>query len=344
MSKTNELSINGKMIGEGNPVFVIAEMACAHNGDLDSALRLVDVAVEARADAVQLQIFSVKDYIVPHHSSIDLIRKLEMKPQEWRRVMKRAKDAGIALFVAAYDRPSADLAVENGADAFKIHSADLSNPYLTEYVAAKGKPITLSTGASTIEEIAEGIALIKNAGCSQIILMHGYQNYPTRIEEANLRFAGYLKDKFNLPVGYQDHTDGADPMTVILPLVAVGLGVDVLEKHFNLDRKEKGVDYQSSLNPDELKRFMEHLRDIEKAFGRREPGPFTADEEKYRKSCKKSVVASRDIAAGEEIGLAELSFMRSTPGLPPTEARKVVGKKTKRMISKYENLLLEDLV
>ncbi|MFH1582027.1 MAG: N-acetylneuraminate synthase family protein [Pseudomonadota bacterium] len=340
----SKMLITGKTIGKGNPVFVIAEMACAHNGNLDSALRLVDVAVEAGADAVQLQIFSVKDYIVPHHPIIDLIRKLEMKPQEWYQVMKRVKDCGIALFVAAYDRPSVDLSIENGVDAFKIHSADLSNPYLTEYIAAKGKPITLSTGASTIEEIEEGINFIKGAGCSKIILMHGYQSFPTKIEEANLRFADYLKGRFGLPIGYQDHTDGDDPMAVILPLVAAGLGVDVLEKHFNLDRKEKGVDYQSSLNPDELKHFIGYLRSIEKSFGRSEPGPFTADEEKYRKSCKKSVVASRDIEAGGEISQVDLLFMRSTPGLPPTEMKQLIGRKTKRLINKYENLLVEDVV
>jgi len=338
-----EIKIKNKMIGDGQPIFVIAEMACAHNGDVGQALELVDIAAESGADAIQLQIFSVKDYIVPSHPGYEVVKKLEMPADQWRRIFDRAKKHDIILFVAAYDRPSVDLAMENGADAFKIHSQDLSNPYLTEYLASKGKLITLSTGASTVEEIEKGIDFLKKGGGNDIVLMHGYQSFPTRIEEANLRFMGYLKEKFGLPVGYQDHTDGNDPLAIILPLVALGFGANVLEKHYNLDRSKKGIDHQSALDPKELKDFVAYLRQIEKSFGQGRPKSFTPDEERYRKDGKKNIVSSKDIQKGQKISFEDIMFVRSAPGIPPTEADKIVGKKAKRAIAKHENVMLEDV-
>lgn len=340
---TKSINIKNKRIGEGFPTFIIAEMACAHNGDLDQALKLVDVASESGADAIQLQLFSVKDYIVPSHPGYEIVKKLELTADQWEKIIERVKKHNIILFVAAYDRPSVDLAVKNGVDSFKIHSQDLSNPYLTQYIASKGKLITLSTGASTVGEIERGIDFLKKGGCSDIVLMHGYQNFPTRIEEVNLLFMGYLKEKFHLPVGYQDHTDGNDPLSMILPLISLGFGANVIEKHYNLDRGKKGIDYQSALDPHELKDFVANLKQAEKAFGTGKPKPFTADEERYRKDGKKNIVSVRDLAEGQKISFEDIVFVRSAPGIPPTEADKIVGKKAKRAIAKHENVMLEDV-
>ncbi len=318
-------------------------MACSHEGDFDIARRLVDAAVESKADAVQFQVISVPNYVVPQHPDYELYCRLEFKPEIWRALFQHAKQRGIAVFAAAYDRPSADLSFECGVDAYKLHSADLANPYLTLYIAAKGKPVTLGTGGSTIGEMADGIQMLKEAGCQEIILMHGFQNFPTRWESIHLRTIDSYKKLFDLPVGYQDHTDGESELGFVLPMVALGLGANVLEKHFTHDRSKKGIDHESALNPNELKRFVQMVRDVDASSGSGLPHPLSPDEQKYRLYAKKSIIAGREIRAGEAIRLEMLAFKRSTPGLAPTLAGQMVGKVAKRDIPMHANITQEML-
>ena len=316
-------------------------MACSHEGDFDIARRLVDAAVDSKADAVQFQVISVRHYVVPQHPDYKLYCRLEFKPEIWRALFQHAKQQGIAVFAAAYDRPSADLAFDCGVDAYKLHSADLANPHLTTYIASKGKPVTLGTGGSTLEEMTEGIRMLQESGGREIILMHGFQNFPTRWESIHLRMMMTYKRMFDLPVGYQDHTDGESELGFVLPMVARGLGADVLEKHFTHDRSKKGVDHESALNPDELKRFVQTVRDVDVSLGSGSPHPLSADEQKYRIYAKKCIVAGRAIRAGETIQMEMLDFKRSTPGLAPTSAVQMVGKKAKQDIPLHANLTQE---
>ena len=316
-------------------------MACSHEGDFDIARRLVDAAVESKADAVQFQVISVPHYVVPQHPDYKLYCRLEFKPEIWRALFQHAKQQGISVFAAAYDRPSADLSFECGVDAYKLHSADLANPYLTTYIAAKGKPVTLGTGGSTLEEMTDGIRMLKEAGGREIILMHGFQNFPTRWESIHLRMMMTYKQMFDLPVGYQDHTDGESELGFVLPMAALGLGANVLEKHFTHDRSKKGVDHESALNPDELKRFVQMVRDVDVSLGSGSPHPLSADEQKYRIYAKKCIVAGQAIQAGETIQLEMLVFKRSTPGLAPTLAGRMVGKVAKQNIPLHANITQE---
>ena len=336
--------VKQRALGDGHPTYVIAEMACSHEGNCDIARHLVDVAADSGSDAVQFQIISVDDYIVPQHPDYGLYCRLEFKPEEWRGLFRHAQQRGLAVFAAAYDRPSADLASACGVDAYKLHSADLSNPYLTQYIAAKGRPVTLGTGGSTIGEIADGIQMLREAGAPGIILMHGFQNFPTRWEEIHLRYMASLKRLFNVPVGYQDHTDGESELGFVLPMVAVGLGANVLEKHFTHDRSQKGVDHESALNPDELKRFVQRVKEVDAAMGQASPHPLSSEEQKYRTYAKKSVVAARDIRAGETISAEMLVFKRSKPpGLAPILGGRFVGQVARRDIAVHTNVT-EDML
>jgi N,N'-diacetyllegionaminate synthase len=330
--------IGNRLIGDGEPVYIIAETACAHEGSVEIANNLIDAAAQSEADAVQLQMWSVPHYVVPYHPVTPLLHELQIQPDEWRGLIADAKWTGLHVFATIGDRFSADLAYECEVDAFKLHSSDLSNPYLTQYLASMGKPITLGTGASTLDEIANGIRMIQKAGCRDIVLMHGYQNYPTTIEEAHLRYMRSLKQLFQLPIGYQDHTDGDSPLGFVLPLVTIGMGVNVLEKHITHDRSKKGADHEAALNPGEMIRFVEWVRQVELAMGSPSPHEFTEAELRYRHSAKKSIVAARDIAAGETLTEELFLYMRAEPGLPPTEAQRLIGRRARVDIAKYQNV------
>lgn len=334
----NLIRIGDRLVGDGEPVYVIAETACAHEGSVEIAHGLIDAAARSKADAVQLQMWSVPHYIAPHHPAVPLLQKLQIQPDDWRELITHAKGTRLDVFATVGDRFSADLAYECEVDGFKLHSSDLSNPYLTQYLASMGKPITLGTGASTLDEIANGIRMIQAAGCQDIVLMHGYQNFPTTVKEAHLRYMQSLKQLFQLPIGYQDHTDGDSPLGFVLPLVVIGMGVNVLEKHMTHDRSKKGVDHEAALNPDELLRFVDWVRQVELAMGSPSPHEFSEAELRYRKSAKKSIVAARDIAAGETLSQELFLYMRADPGLPPTEAQRIAGKRARVDIAQYQNI------
>jgi N,N'-diacetyllegionaminate synthase len=334
----NWIRIGDRLVGDGEPTYVIAETACSHEGNVEIAYHLIDTAARSKADAVQLQMWSIPHYIVPDHPATPLLKKLQIQSNDWRELIAHAKETGLDVFATIGDRVSADLARECGVDGFKLHSSDLSNPYLTQYLASMRKPITLGTGASTLDEITEGVRMIQRAGCKDIVLMHGYQNYPTTVEEARLRYMQTLKQIFQLPIGYQDHTDGDSPLGFVLPMVAIGMGANVLEKHVTHDRSKKGVDHEAALNPDQLVRFLDWVRQVDLAMGSPSPHEFSEAELRYRRSAKKSIVAARVIAAGETLTEELFLYMRADPGLPPTEARRLVGKQALVDIAKYQNI------
>jgi sialic acid synthase SpsE len=336
------VSIRGKQIGRGLPAYIIAEMACAHDGDQAKAMKLIDAAVNAGADAVQLQFFSSDETVVPQHEVYGVLKRIEFNPQQWSELIAYARRSDIAVFVCAFDLPSVKLALQSGADAIKLNSADLSNPEVVAAVAESGLPFTLGTGASTLQEITAGLELAKKHGAEQVILMHGVQNFPTKTEDLNIRRIAFLQQQFPLPVGYHDHTDGSDPFSGIIDLIAVGMGACVIEKHITIDRSEKGIDHQAALEPAELITFVQILRRAEIALGIAEKKDFSESDLRYRKFQKKSIVAARPIRQGEPITREAVKFIRNVePGLPPSEMNKVEGKAANKDIAQYENILPE---
>jgi sialic acid synthase SpsE len=246
------------------------------------------------------------------------------------------------IIACVYERSSVDFAQTIAVDAYKIHSADLSNPVLIKYVAQTNKRIDLSVGASTTAEIQSALEWI-NGGDTW--LMYGYQGFPTPTDAINLNYMMKLKQLFELPVGYQDHSDANLPAAVCLPAAALGMGVDVLEKHITHDSSYKGIDHEAALNPDEFKKFVEMVREIEAARGHSTPRPFSPEEVKYRKYSKKSLVAARDLAEGDTIAAEDLLFMRADSlGVTPDQSERLVNRKVRHAIAAYHLVTEDDLI
>jgi sialic acid synthase SpsE len=331
---------------EERSAYVIAEMACSHEGNPDLARTIIDGAGRAGADAIQFQIWRLADLDVPHHPGYAVREQLEMSPSVWKELAAYVREHYPQMHIVAcvYERSSVDLCEQIDVDAYKLHSADLSNPYLVKYVAAQGRRIDLSVGASTLDEIQTAIQWIKETSQSPIWLMYGIQNFPTRPEDNHLEYMTTLGQLFDLPIGYQDHSCADTEAAFWLPAVAMGMGVDILEKHITHNRALKGIDHEAALNPDEFVRFVEMVSTIEKAQGIPTPRPFSPAELKYRKYSKKSIVAARDLAAGSELSEEDFLYMRADKlGLAPDQTSRLVGRVTRHAIQTYQLIQEEDL-
>lgn len=336
------MKIGNKTIGTGNRIYIIAEMACAHDGDVEKAKRLVDAAVQGKADAVQLQFFSVKDGATPEVEGYDLGVQIEFTAGQWQEIYDHSRQFDIDIFACTFDVPSAELAVRMGVDGIKINSSDLSHPDLLKVVAQSGIPFTLGTGASTVQEVAQAVETLLQHGGHQIIIMHGMQNFPTDIQDAHINKIKMLQSLFHFPVGYHDHTGADIPFSRTIDLLAIGAGACVIEKHITLDRSEKGLDYQSALEPQELKEFVEMIRMAGSAMGSNRILPLSEKENQYRQFQKKSIVAIRDIEAGESLKREDIAFMRAPKiGISPTEMNRIIGKTLLRSVAKYDPLFME---
>ena len=341
MKYSKTINVGDKKIGAEQSPYIVAEMACAHEGKAELAHKLVDIAADAKSDAIQLQIVSVKDVVAPYHHIYDVGIKLEISKEEWKSIILHAKDRDLDVWVNAFDINSLRFADMPEVDVVKLHSADLSNPGMLELAANMDKPMSLSTGGSTIDEISHAVSFLRNAGVQELLLMHGYQAYPTKTSESYIGFIKTLSKLFRCPVGYQDHTEGGTDLSFILPITAASLGAVLLEKHITIDRSLKGVDHESALNPDEFKRFVELTREMHSALGYGELVPLSEDMIKYRHSFKKSIVASCPIKKGELINKEMVSFLRADVGYPPTEIHKVVGNQAACDIEQFATLKQE---
>ena len=331
---------------KSNRTYIIAEMACAHEGDPALAQKIIDGAGQGGADAIQFQIWSLADMVVPHHPDYGKLKRIELSQQEWSDLAAyvRGRYPKMQIIGCLYERGGVDFAKSIGVDAFKIHSSDLSNPYLLKYVAATGKRIDLSVGASTLDEIETALEWISETSDSEVWLMYGYQDFPTPTDAVHLNFMMKLRDLFALPIGYQDHSDADTGAAFWLPAAAVGIGAVILEKHITHDRSLKGIDYEAALNPDEFTRFVAMVREIEMAQGSSKPRPFSEEELKYRKYSKKSIVAARELPVGTKISEHDLLFMRADVlGLPPDQVHRLVGRTTKHKIAPFHVIREEDV-
>ncbi len=325
---------------------IIAEMACSHDGSEELGRRIIDGAGQAGADSLQLQVWRADNVMVPHHPAMPTLRALELPAETWIRLTaySRSQYPEMQLIGCVYDAEAIELCLEMSVDAFKIHSADLSNPHLIKTVAETNTRIDLSVGASTIDEVRQAVDWIRETSDSEIWLMYGHQLFPTPTQGIHLRFMKTLRDTFGLRVGYQDHTDPESPAAFWLPAAAVGLGVDVIEKHITHDRSKKGVDHEAALNPDEFACFVDMIRMIETAMGSADPRPFSDEEKEYRKYAKKSLVATRDIARGERLSASDLRPMRAPElGLPPDQAHRIVGRRAVGDIEAFQLVTEEDV-
>jgi N-acetylneuraminate synthase len=345
------VEIAGRMIGPGYPCFIIAEAGVNHNGSLEMARQLVDVAAKAGANAVKFQTFRADRVATPNaakadyqlrttassESQLEMLRRLELPQQAHRALAESCHQRGILFMSTPFDEESANFLAELGVPAFKIPSGEITNLPFLAHVAHKGKPMVVSTGMSHLAEVAETVRVIRDAGNGQIVLLHCVSDYPADPKEANLRAMLTMAEAFGVPVGYSDHTPGIE-----VALAAVALGACVIEKHFTLSRSLPGPDHQASLEPQELAALVQGIRRVEAALGhgRKEPTPSEADTAAV---ARRSLVAARDISIGKTLTPELIAIKRPGTGLPPALINQVIGRIAARDIPAGTVLRLEML-
>lgn len=333
-----------------NKTFIIAEAGVNHNGDIRLAKKLIDTAKEAGVDAIKFQTFRAENLVTEttemasyqkrnigrKESQLEMLKKLELSDKDFIELKKYCDKKKMIFLSTPHSEDAIDF-LEPLVPAYKVGSGDLTNLPFLEKIAKKRKPIILSTGMATLEEIREAVKTIKNQGNNKIILLHCTTNYPCPLEEVNLRAMLTLKKEFNSPVGYSDHTLG-----IIVPIMATVMGATVLEKHFTLDKNLPGPDHKASLEPKELKEMVEAIRETEKALGSNRKRP-TKSEEKIKKVARKSIVAKVDISKSSKITEEMLIIKRPGIGIEPKYFNKILGKKAKKEIKQDEIIKFRDL-
>lgn len=318
--------------------FIIAEAGVNHNGDLELAKRLVDAALYAGADAVKFQTFKAEEVATgfaeraayqqanePHRdeSQLEMIRRLELGYEEFKDISDYCREKGITFLSSAFDLDSVDFLYELGVPYFKVPSGEITNyPYL-RHIARKKRPVLLSTGMATLGEVEGAVTLLREEGCADIVLLHCTSNYPTLPEEVNLQAMQTMRRAFGLPVGYSDHTLG-----LATAVAAVALGAVVLEKHLTLDRNLPGPDHRASLEPEDFRKMVQYIREVEASLGDGIKRP-TTSELAIMPAVRRSLVARRDIAAGEIITEQCLTAKRPATGISPVYWDLVVGRRAR---------------
>lgn len=329
-------------MSEASRVLVIAEAGVNHNGDLEMARQLIDVAAEAGADLVKFQTFAAEkiasraatkaSYQARNEadrgaeSQLDMLKRLELSAADHDMLIAHCAARGIGFFSTGFDLDSLDFLNKLGLAQFKVPSGEITNlPYLRR-VASFGKDIILSTGMAGLGDIEAAIGAIEAAGVprARITVLHCTTEYPTPFEEVNLLAMNTIGQAFGVPVGYSDHTQGIE-----VSLAAVALGARVVEKHFTLDRTLPGPDHAASLEPDELAALVRGIRRIEQALGRPEKRR-TASEAANVAVARKSIVAARPIAAGETFSDVNLTAKRPGTGMSPMVWDEVIGRAAPR--------------
>ena len=320
-------------------VFIIAEAGDNHNGDYDTALKLVDKAVEAGADCVKFQTFVTERVISKlaekastgtGESQYEMVKKLELSFEQFRQIKKYCEQKKIMFLSTPFDLESIDFLQEIDIPFWKIPSGEITNlPYL-EKIAHTGKDIIMSTGMCTMEEIQKAIDILKKNGAGKITLLHCNTEYPTPYEDVNLRAMKTMAETFGVEVGYSDHTKGIE-----VPIAAAAMGAVVIEKHFTLDKNMPGPDHKASLEPYELKQMVQSIRNIEKALGSSEKKP-SASEIKNIDIARKSIVAKKTIKKGEELTEDNLDIKRPGNGISPMCWYDLLGTKAVKDFSEDE--------
>lgn len=345
------ISIGNKTVGNDEPCFIIAEAGVNHNGNLSTAKQLIDVAYEAGADAIKFQTFKTENLVTRDAEKADyqkkndsatttqfeMLKKLELYEKDFKKLSIYAKKRGIIFLSTAFDEESVDLLIRLEVPAFKIPSGEITNFPCIEKIARERKPVILSTGMSTMEEVREAVACLQEHGCKDIVLLHCTTSYPAPLKSVNLRVLDTLRDIFHLPVGYSDHTEG-----ILVPIAAVASGACVVEKHITLDQTLPGPDHAASLEPDELKKMVKAIRDVEIAMG---------DGVKKMQPCemcnhdvvRKSIVTLKEITQGSKISENMITLKRPGTGIEPMYFEKLIGKTAIRQIKK-DTVLTWDMI
>ena len=333
--------IGQRAIGAGAPCFVIAEIGVNHNGRPELAEQLIDAAADAGADAVKLQTWNTDELVTADAliadyqrqaggpaTQYELLKSLELPTAALSALQSRAESRGLEFFSTPDDASSADVLERLGVRLFKIGSGELTNLALLRHVSAIGRPMIVSTGMATLAEVAAAVRTIEDSGNRELALLHCVSAYPSRPDEANLRAMDTLA-AFGYPVGFSDHTLGAD-----VAIAAVARGAAVLEKHLTLDRALPGPDHRSSMAPASFTSLVQAIRAVESALGNGLKVP-TASELPIRAIARKVIVAARSMRAGEVVMPADVVLLRAPLGLLPSEMSQIVGRTLRRDVARH---------
>jgi len=319
-------------------VYIIAEAGVNHNGSLKIAKKLVDKAKEAGADCIKFQTFVAanltskyagkaeyqKQHTDARESQLEMLKKLELSFDEFVELNEYCRKKGIEFLSTPFDFESIDFLNSLDMGKWKIPSGEITNlPYLIK-IARLGKPIILSTGMSTIDEVKAAVSVLRQNGSGQITILHCTTEYPASFSDVNLKAINTIRLEFEVPVGYSDHTNGIE-----IPIAAVSMGAEVIEKHFTLDRNMEGPDHKASLEPKELKRMVTAIRNVEAAMGTGEKKP--VESELINMSVgRKSIVAKTRISKGELFSEENLTVKRPGNGISPMMWFEIIGQSATR--------------
>lgn len=332
-------------------VIIIAEAGVNHNGSLEIAKKLIELAADAGADFVKFQTFKADKLVSKEakkaayqsinindgdNSQYNMLKKLELSDLMHKELYAHASKEGIQFLSTGFDEDSIDYLDQLGLPLFKIPSGEITNkPYL-QHIARKGKPVIMSTGMADLTEIKEALYVLTNEGLkiNQITILHCTTEYPAPIDEVNLLAMTTIANEFNVKVGYSDHTEGIE-----ISLAAVAMGATVIEKHFTLDKNMEGPDHKSSLEPYEMKKMIDGIRNIEFAMGNgiKTPSP---SEIKNKEAARKSIVAFKPIKSGELFSSENLTVKRPGTGISPMLWDKLIGKVSKKDYNADEQIVI----
>jgi len=333
-------------------VLIIAEAGVNHNGSIETAKKMIDKAVDADVDIIKFQTFKSEKLVSKSaqqaeyqkknigsstdNSQLNMLKKLELSHTDHKELIEYCHTKGIKFFSTAFDLESVDYLHSLNIGLWKIPSGEITNyPYLKK-IAQFGEPVILSTGMCEMEDIEAALRVLKDNGLSKdkISILHCNTEYPTPFKDVNLLAMNELKERFGVRVGYSDHTKGIE-----VPIAAVALGAEIIEKHFTLDRNMEGPDHKASLEPDELKAMVSAIRNIELALG---DGHKTISESERKNIAvaRKSIVAAKDIKAGEIFTENNLAVKRPGNGISPMDWENVIGKTAKKDFAEDELIVL----
>jgi len=342
-----------------NSCFVIAEAGVNHNGSEKLALELVEVAAKSGANAVKFQTFKAINLVAKGTAKANyqkeqtgsgdqysMLEKLEMTEELHHKLVVHCKKYDIEFMSTAFDVEAASFLISLGMEILKVPSGELTNhPFISE-LASFNKPMILSTGMSTLDEVKESVDVIRDVRnkcgftdpIEQVLtILHCTSNYPTRNEDVNLKAMQTMANKLLVPVGYSDHTDG-----LLASVASVAMGATIVEKHFTLDRNLPGPDHKASLEPNELKLMVQQIRQIEACLGDGVKAP-RESELPVRELVRRSVTLSVDKVAGDVIKEEDLQLLRPGMGIPPKQLQEVIGKRVKSSLTAGTTLIWQHL-
>lgn len=352
MSTIAAFSIKNRRIGPREPCYIIAEAGVNHDGNVETAKRLVDAAKAAGADAVKFQTGDPRNVMSDatpkagyqrestgnDGTMLEMVQRIAMDFDQFTEIKNYCDQVEILFLSTPFDLESVDFLVSLGMPAIKVPSGEINNVFLLRKVAEKGLPILLSTGMSWMSEIATAIEILRSGGCEELALFQCVSNYPAEPDSMNLRAIASLADAFGVPCGFSDHSLGID-----LAVASVAAGAALIEKHFTLDRTMVGPDHAMSLEPTELKALVDSVRRVERAMGDGVKRP-QSEEFEVRAVARRSLAAARNIKAGTIAAFSDFFALRPASGLPPQAVEQMIGRKATHDIAARTLISPDDFV